>query len=345
MIFQLYSEIKDKITLIDGISIIFIVLFHELGGINRSDSIFLLRYLATFGLVLFTFSSGLKMGINHSAEINDKSFISKYFVKRFTRLYKAYIGYTLLAFVPLYCISYISINYLNLDFESIINFWNNLNIDGLLKTLIGHNIVSYQLRYLIVLILITTVCFSIIYYFQINTLFYFIIPLLAFDVVYKDILKQYPIILFNVMMYMPAYIFGIAYSYKQLEKNKLSISYTCSIIFIAIFIISIVYPQSFAHKYAILLYGITFPPFMILFSKLLLNFKYLKGLLLLCGKYSFQIYLFHWPIILPLISKLTINILKINNFFTPYGVTVLAIIICVYVYKVSKKLKLNQIFE
>jgi len=345
MISQLYSEIKDKITLIDGISIIFIVLFHELGGINRSDSIFLIRYLATFGLVLFTFSSGLKMGINHSAEINDKSFISKYFMKRFTRLYKAYIGYTLLAFVPLYCISYISINYLNLNFENIINFWNNLNIDGLLKTLIGHNIVSYQLGYLIVLILITTVCFAIIYYFQINTLFYFIIPLLAFDVIYKDTLKQYPSILFNVMMYMPAYIFGIAYGYKQLEQNKLSVSYICSITFVAIFVISIVYPQSFAHKYAILLYGITFPPFMMLFSRILLNFKYLKELLLLCGKYSFQIYLFHWPIILPLISKLTINILKINNFFTPYGVTVLAIIICVYVYKVSKKLKLNQIFE
>ena len=90
MISLFYSEIKNKITLIDGISIIFIVLFHELGGINRPDAIFLLRYLATFGLVLFTFSSGLKMGVNHSAEINDKSFISRYFVKRFTRLYKAY---------------------------------------------------------------------------------------------------------------------------------------------------------------------------------------------------------------------------------------------------------------
>jgi peptidoglycan/LPS O-acetylase OafA/YrhL len=345
MISQSYSEIKDKITLIDGISIIFIVLFHELGGINRSDSIFLLRYLATFGLVLFTFSSGLKMGINHSTEINDKSFISKYFMKRFTRLYKAYIGYTLLAFFPLYCISYISINYLNLNLESVINFWNNLNIDGLFKILIGNNIISYQLRYLLVLILITTICFAIIYYFQVDTLLYLGIPLLAFDFIYKDTLKQYPSILFNVMMYMPAYIFGIAYGYKQLEQNKLSVSYICSITFVAIFIISIVYPQSFAHKYAILLYGITFPPFMMLFSRLLINFKYLKGLLLLCGKYSFQIYLFHWPVILPLISKLTINILKINNFFTPYGVTVLAIIICVYVYKVSKKLKLNQIFE
>lgn len=345
MISRLYLEIKDKITLIDGISIIFIVLFHELGGINRPDSIFLLRYLATLGLVLFTFSSGLKMGINHSAEINDKSFISKYFVKRIARLYKAYIGYTLLAFVPLYCVSYISINYLNLNFAGITNFWNNLNIDSLFKTLIGYNIVSYQLWYLIGLIIITTICFTIIYYFQIDTLFYLGIPLLAFDIIYKDTLKQYPSILFNVMMYMPAYIFGIAYGYKQLEQNKLSISYICSTIFVVLFIISIVYPQSFAYKYAILLYGITFPPLMMLFSRLLLNCKYLKESLLLCGKYSFQIYLFHWPIILPLLSRFITSILKINCFFTPYGVTVLTIIICIYIYKVSKKLKLNQIFE
>ncbi|AKB50230.1 hypothetical protein MSBRW_0977 [Methanosarcina barkeri str. Wiesmoor] len=345
MISRFYSEIKDKITLIDGISIIFIVLFHELGGINRPDSIFLLRYLATFGLVLFTFSSGLKMGINHSAEINDKSFISRYFVKRLTRLYKAYIGYTLLAFVPLYFISYISINYLNLNFEGITHFWNNLNIDGLLKTLVGNNIVSFQLGYLILLIVITTICFTIIYYFQIDTLFYLGIPLLIFDVIYKDTLKQCPSILFNVMMYMPVYIFGIAYGYKRLEQNKLSVSYICSAIFAAIFIISIVYPQSFAYKYAILLYGITFPPFMMLFSRLLLNCKYLKESLMLCGKYSFQIYLFHWPIILPVLSRFIINILKINYFFIPYGVAVLTIIVCVYVYKVSKKLKLNQIFE
>ncbi|AKB46594.1 hypothetical protein MSKOL_0817 [Methanosarcina sp. Kolksee] len=345
MISRSYSEIKDKITLIDGISIIFIVLFHELGGINRPDSIFLLKYLATFGLVLFTFSSGLKMGINHSAEINDKSFVSKYFVKRFTRLYKAYIGYTLLAFVPLYCISYISINYLNLNFEGIANFWNNLNIDGLFKTLIGNNIVSYQLWYLIALIVITTICFTIIYYFQIDTLFYLGIPLLAFDIMYKDTLKLYPSILFNIMMYMPAYIFGIAYGYKQLEQNKLSISYIISIVFVAIFTVSIIYPQSFASKYAILLYGITFPPFMMLFSRLLLNCKYLKKSLLLCGKYSFQIYLFHWPIILPVLNRFIISILNINYFFTPYGVAILTIIVCVYVYKVCKILKLNQIFE
>jgi len=95
------------------------------------------------------------------------------------------------------------------------------------------------------------------------------------------------------MIYMPAYIFGIAYGYKQLEQNKLSVSYICSTIFVAIFTISVVYPQSFAYKYAILLYEITFPPFMMLSSRILLNCKYLKELLMLCGKYSFQIYLFH----------------------------------------------------
>lgn len=115
-------DIKNKIAIVDGISILFIVLFHEFGGIHRTDATFLVRYLATFGLVLFTFSSGLKIGMNHFDELNNKTFISKYFVKRFARLYKAYVGYTLLAFVPLYCISYISIKYLNLKFDGITHF-------------------------------------------------------------------------------------------------------------------------------------------------------------------------------------------------------------------------------
>lgn len=345
MISRFYSEIKDKITLLDGIGIIFIVLYHELGGINRPDSMFLLRYLDTFGLVLFTFSSGLKMGVNHSEKLNDKSFINNYFVKRFTRLYKAYIGYTLLAFVPLYCISYISINYLNLSFEGITNFWNNLNIDGLFNTIIGDNIVSYQLWYLITLILITSVCFTIIYYLQVSTLFYLGVPLLVFDIIYWDTLEQYHHILFNTMVFMPVYVFGIWYGYNKFYQKRIYFSATCAVLFLGLFFISVIYPMSVIYKCAILFFSFTFPPFIIIVSNLLLNYKYIKEPLLICGKYSFPIYLFHWPIILPILSRFIISILKINYFFIPYGVTALAIIICVYVYEASKKLKLNLMFE
>ncbi len=214
--FRLNSNIKSRITLIDGVSIFLIVLFHELVGI---DSSFLVKYLATFGLVLFTFSSGFKLGLNHSNEISNRLFLRKYFTKRFIRLYKAYIGYTLLAFIPYYCVSYIIIHYFELNFEATDNFWNNLNINSLFKLMIGDNIVSYQLWYLIALLAITAVCFTILYQLKINTLFYFLLPLILFDIIYWDNLKTYPLILFNIMVYMPTYIFGIFYGYNRLMVN------------------------------------------------------------------------------------------------------------------------------
>jgi peptidoglycan/LPS O-acetylase OafA/YrhL len=342
---NLTDNIKSKITLIDGISIFFIVLFHEMGGINRPDSLFLVKYLVTFGLVLFTFSSGFKLSLNHSNEITNRPFLRKHLTKRFIRLYKAYIGYTLLAFVPLYCISYVASNFLKINFEGISSFMNNLNIDGLLKTIIGDNIVSSQLWYLIALIAITAVCFTIIYHLRIRALFFFFLLLILFDVIFWDNLRSLPDILFNIFVYMPAYIFGIFYGHKALDGNKLLASYICSLFFVTFFILSIIYPQSTLFKYSITLYSLTLPPFMILLSKILLDVGYLREPLLRCGKYSFQIYLFHWPIILPLLSRLTINILKFDSFFIPYLITTLAIITCIYAYNLTKKIKLNLLFE
>src|SRR5271157_351354 len=250
------NNIPSRITLIDGIAIFFIVLFHELGGINRPDSIFLNKYLAIFGLVLFTFSSGFKIAFNHSDEINSKSFISKYFTKRFIRLYKAYIGYTLFAFVPLYFINYLSLHYLKLNFEGLTKFWDHLNINDLFQILIGNNFIAYQLWYLLSLLIVTTVCFTILYYFRINTLFYFSPLLILFDVIYWDNLKICPHILFNAMVYMPIYIFGIFYGYYGLDNNKLPL-YICSIIFTILFFVSIIYPEYNLFKYSIMLYGLT----------------------------------------------------------------------------------------
>lgn len=281
--------------------------------------------------------------MNHFDELNNKTFISKYFVKRFARLYKAYVGYTLLAFVPLYCISYISIKYLNLKFDGITHFQNNLNTAGLFSTLVGDNIVSYQLWYLIALILITSICFSIIYYFKIKTLFYFGIPLLIFDIIFWDSSQHYSTILFETVVYMPAYIFGLWYGYNKVYQKKTSV--ICAIPFLILFGVSIIYSTSIIYKYAILLFSFTFPPFMIMISNIILNNNLLKKPLLICGKYSFPIYLFHWPIILPVISRGLIDILNLNYFITPYIIALLAVIVCIFVYKICVQFRLNRMFE
>lgn len=339
------NNIVNRITLIDGVSIFFIVLYHELGGLNRSDSLFLVQYLGIFGLILFTFSSGVKMIFNHSNEISNKSFLSKYFIKRFIRLYKAYIGYTILTFIPLYCVVYLSTFYFKLNFRGISYFWDNLNLGGLFNIITGNNFVADQLWYLIALIIITFVCFGILYYFGLMTLFCFSLPLVIFDVVFWDNLIQVSNLIFKIMVYMPVYIFGIFFGYKKLYSTNKELLHIISILFAAIFLLSILDPDNILRKYDILLYGLTLSPFMFLFSAILLKNKYSKELLLRCGNYSFQIYLFHEPLILPVLSRFIIEILKMDDFITPYLITTTAIIVCIYIYKMIKKIKLNTLFE
>lgn len=99
------------------------------------------------------------------------------------------------------------------------------------------------------------------------------------------------------------------------------------------------------HKYDILLYGFTLPPFMFLVSTILLGNNYIKKSLFIFGSYSFQIYLLHMPVILPVSTRLVRDIFKMNYFITPYLMTIGIIIICISTYKVFKKIKLNTLFE
>lgn len=339
------KNIINRITLMDGCAILFIVLSHELEGTNTPDALFLNRYLAIFGLALFTFSSGFKMSLNHFGEINDKTFLSNYFIKRFIRLYKAYVGYTLLAFISYFSVLYISTYYFKLNFVDFNEWWTSLGLSNLFNTLIGVNSISGHLWYLVALVAITSVCFSIIYYFNINILFLFIFPLTIFDIIYWDSLMLHSMILFKIVAYMPIYIIGIfcgRYLVGHVGKN---ICYGLSIFFVAIFLLSVAYPNNATFKYDILIYGFTFPLAMLFVSSHLVNLNYINKLLLIFGTYSFQIYLFHWPLILPVLSRLIVGMLSINYFIMPYFVAILAIASSIFAYKIVKKMKLNILFE
>jgi len=282
---------------------------------------------------------------------NHKSFLSKYFIKRFIKLYKAYIGYTILAFIPLYCVIYLATFHFKLNVWGTNHFWNNLNLEGLLNIIAGDNFVDSALWYLIALIIITFVCFTILYYFSLPTLFYFSLALIIFDVIFWDNLNPgsdnvyHASLLFKVMIYMPAYIFGILFGYKKFYSNNKGLLHIFSILFAAQFLFSILFPNNILHKYDILLYGFTLPPFMFLVSTILLGNNYIKKSLFIFGSYSFQIYLLHMPVILPVSTRLVRDIFKMNYFITPYLMTIGIIIICISTYKVFKKIKLNTLFE
>lgn len=342
-------DIVNKIALIDGISIFFIVLFHTMGYYNnKPDSLFILNYLGVFGLVLFTFSSGLKLAFNHSDEIAKKSFLKRYFIKRFEKLYKAYIGYTILILVPVCLTSFVVAFYIKTKFELASLFLNNLNIEGLFKIITGQNFIANHLWYLIALIVITFFCFEVLYYFGLPTLFRFSVAMIILDVILWDHLTylSYDVkfaLLFRIMSYLPVYIFGILFGYKKLYNNNKLLK-IISILFAAIFLMSILTQNGTLLKYNVLLYGLTLSPFMLLFSRCVLKSTYIKEILLRCGKYSFQIYLYHLPLILPFLVFLN-SILHYNYFFIPYLIAILTIITCIYIYEITKKLKLNKIFE
>lgn len=336
------KDVFYRLNILDGFAIVFIVIYHALGGLKTSDAIFISKYLVVFGLSLFTFSAGFKFGFNHSDELEEKKFLKKYFIKRFVRLYKPYIGYSLLISVPLFFVTYISVYYLNLDYKGANIFWTDLTYYKLLYFILGKNFICGHLWYLISLIVITTLCFFILYYSNIHTLYIFALILLTFEIISWDYLSQHSEFWFRTTKYMVIYIFGIFCSLdERRESSKKMLIYSIAVT--TLLLLSIYNSSIWINKYDF--YSIMFPPLGYILSDYLLKFGYISEWINKMGGYSFQIYLFHWPLVLPIIQRLTMNILKIDFVLVPYFVSFLAIILCIYVYKVTKKLKLNLFFE
>ncbi len=337
-------NISDKVTFLDGFAIILIVLYHTLThNLSTPGAEFLLKYIRTIGLTLFTFSAGMKISINHDQELDNKEFLKRYFVKRFSRLYKPYLGYTALIFLPVYLEMYIAKYYFNSNYAGVSRYWSSLNIYGIFNLMLGSNFVSSHLWYLPFLIIITAFCFLLLYFFEIKGLFLFFIPLLIFDLIYWNYLENN--LLYLALKYIPIYIFGIYYAYNkeyELYKKK---QYIISFFFVIVFLISLIRINSSIFNYDLILYGLTFPPLIILSSQLLLTIPYVNDFILTCGKYSFQIYLFHVPLLLHPINELASRFMNIEYSSIPYFISILTIFASIYVYFICKKLEINSIFE
>lgn len=338
---------KNEITLSDGTAVILIVLYHSIQMLNSQEAIFLRSTLRiqVLGLVLFTFISGYKFVLNHVDELKDKDFLKKYFIKRIIRLYKPYIGYSLLVFVPELIGIYLATHYFKISFGGINYFLNSLNVSGLINFIFGVNFIAQHLWYLFSLIIITAVCFTVLYYGNIYLLFTISIIMSLFIIINSMYLnKSISLIDERTIYYMPIFIFGMFWAYYKEKTYINSCLYFMSVLFIALIIQTINYNQILGQSY-IIAYGLTFPCFMILFSKTILKIKYVNNILLFCGRHSFEIYLFHVPIILPTIEGSITSILNINSFFVPYFSVALTLLFSVYIYTICIKMKLNKLFE
>ncbi len=342
----------DLLLFFDGISIFFIVLYHELYILSYNPFFFLCPYLIFLGLSLFTLSAGYKLSLNHFNELNQKKFLSEYFIKRFIRLYKPYLGYSLLILFPILLITYISVYFFNINYTGInffLNLFNNINIFYFIGFFLGYNVIAIQLWYLVALIAITSICFTILYFLNIKWLFFFFIPSLLISLLIKiDAIKFEFVLVNNVFIYLPFFIFGICWScnqYYQKCKWFQQSQFYFPILFL-IDTVSIIILQNFI-DITILQYfcGFFFPFFLTAIFESMKKTKLLFGFLMYCGSYSFQIFLFHAPLILQIISRFILDIMKINNIFIPIVISVLTIYFCVIAYKFTKKIHLNRLFE
>jgi peptidoglycan/LPS O-acetylase OafA/YrhL len=343
----------DSILIIDGIAIFFIVLFHESAW--QTNISFLGPYLVTMGLSLFTFSSGYKLILNHKNSIGSKKFLKEYYFKRFIRLYKPYLGYTFLILFPSLLCSYIAENYFHLTFPGIMYFKNlsELNLFSFILFLFGQNPITIHLWYLVSLIVITSISFIILYFFNIKGLFISFIPfcLIALLMKFKiiDDITQIGYF-FKFFTYLPFFIFGCYWGYiptnisNQWKRMKV-FEYSLPICFFGLMIFTI-FSQNFIDR-SILIYlgSFLFPIFLLSNIKYVQKLNFIYYFLIFCGTYSFQIYLFHLPLILAIVSRVFINILKIDHVVVSLIISIITIIFCVTAYKFSKLLRINILFE
>jgi peptidoglycan/LPS O-acetylase OafA/YrhL len=350
----------DTILLFDGIAIFFIVLLHELNGNYHevgkevfNPLISLSPYLVTLGLTLFTFSSGYKLMVTHSDKLDQRDFLSKYYIKRFVRLYKPYIGYTLLMVFPLLLGGYFVIHYFHLNFLAISVFFttlNNITVFSFLSFLFGNNPVAGQLWYLVALIEITSICFTILYFLNIKWLFLSFIPFLLISFLIKfGIINLHSSIINSVFNLLPFFIFGCYWVYNQQHyqtANWFKITCFSIPVFIVLLTLSIIFSQNqIINSILIYLSCFFFPLFLLSLFDYVKKIKFLYPFLIFCGTYSFQIYLFQGPLVLPVLNWSIVYLLNINYVFMPILISIIAVYCCVIVYEIVKKVHLNMLFE
>jgi len=333
------------ITFFNGIAIFFIVFFHEVMLIPSLALYPMWQFFAQIGLALFTFSSGYKLVQNHQQELQDKIFLSKYYVKRFIRLYKPYIGYSALLYVPVIIYTIITLFYPSLEFPFISNFRNQLTFQGLLNFITGNNYLAPQLWYLISLIIITAICFTVLYFFELKSVYFLFFPVLFFYIVFLNTANMGTAS--QAVRYLPDFIFGMfCGGLISSGRESPSMPHGLNILllgFSCLFFICWGLTQVLVF---IDLAGLTVAPLVMLFSVKLVTIPIFDRIITPWGSHSFHIYLFQMPFVLPVLNRI------ISPYFIDYYPGIIAIFIvigtiyiCILGYTVTKLMRLNFFFE
>jgi len=346
------KQISELIILLDGVAILFIVVFHAMIGQSGNPLFFLTRYLGFFGLSLFTFTAGYKLMLSHHEDLKSRIFLGTYFLTRFVRLYKPYLGYTLLIFFPVLITYYLAFNVFHLRFSGITQFFDTIyaaNSHSILAFFAGENPVTGHLWYLIALIYITAICFTIIYLSDLRLLFYFFFPFTLFSMWLLTTTGYFSLgIVPKAIVLVPFFIAGIYIASTDTDNQNLA-GYGARKFFPLVFLLVLItsaYISGTSDKAVLIFLSSLFLPFFLSFS-----FAFIKKntiihrSFLFFGRYSFAIYLFHLPLILLFLIRVFTDILNIHLFFMPFLLALAAMYLSVIAYLIVRKCHLNFLIE
>lgn len=342
-------DISNKhVSLMDGFAIIFILLSHA--GIGKFHLLGDYPF-ANFGLILFTFSSGFKLVFNHFPELMDRKFLRTYLLKRFVRLYKPYVGYTLLSLPVVLMAALLRKNLIFLkDFVGLRSFDENSFSDLLYKFLIGDNPIAHHLWYLFTLLIVTIICFGMLYGFCVCMSFKNILSRVSVGIGFYSLIVILTVFL-NYLLpqspfyYIVIYIAGLLFAYIYLLNKRVYflLIYILSLIFIITYIFSLEAKIRFLPFY--LMYGLTFPSIIMVLCIYLYKSAIISNKVSYCGMHSFHIYLLHEPIIEPVIMLLFVKSLDISNNVVVPLVVVITIFLTIVMYSFLNYFNINRLFE
>ena len=307
-----------------------IVVYHEIGLYYSSD---LTNYFSILGLGLFTLGSGYRFHMSYS-ERKPENTVLKYSIKRFKRLYKPYIGYSLLV-LPFLYITWVLVGYSD---RSALLVSNITSPQSWILFLIGDNFIAGQLWYLVLLLLVNILIAWIAYNYHERLLPWLCLPMFLIAYLITNFGTQYLGLngfLFDFVLRIPIYsivfILGILLARSNQDHDSPSVSYWIGFLTIAFVILG--------QNSQFILPILAFIILCLMRNVVLLNRENFLS------KNSFNIYLFHMPLLLGGVSILFVDKLGLNNPIG-YGMAIaVTIFLCPIVYGFTKRLRLNRLFE
>lgn len=331
------KSVKKYLTIYSGVAILFVLLIHSnayyLHYVNENEDIILMKVfinIINIAVPMFIFIAGYKYQLT-----NKSRDLKEYYKIKFNRIIKP----TLIISILWSCIFLaLSIIKKALQGQAIdIVFYLKTFLYRIFQIFIGNNDI-YQLWYIPMYIFIVFLYPNIEKYNVYNKIIIFSI-LAIVQVVgscYFSILNEHP---FDFIYYFIFFEMGVLF-YKNENKLKFKKSYYYNI-FIVLILISGIFTNENINK--ILIKLIIYPIGVIVFyyiSQLIQNISWIE----IIGRYSFIIYVLHEPIILSRLGIL-IQILNLyNNWIWVPIISIIGIIICIFLYKISLRFKIGRYF-